>query len=107
MKKRLSITIMVAVATLFGTVIMPHSTSAIVPSGPAPLFQDECVVVGDNNKPLRVRATPGGRVIGSLRRGAHIVAYGWTSDSYGEQWVKIRYRRGVGYVSARFVFCGT
>lgn len=104
MKKRLSITMMVAQVLLFGTVIMPHSTSATVP---APLFQDECVVVGNNKKPLRVRATPGGRVIGSVRLGAHIVAYGWTSDIYGEQWAKIRYRRGVGYVSGRFVFCGT
>lgn len=107
MKKRPSITITVALAMLFGTVIMPPPTSATVPTGPAPLFQDECVVVGNNNKPLRVRATPGGRVIGSLRLGANIVAYGWTSDIYGEQWVKIRYRRRVGYVSSRFVFCGT
>ncbi len=106
MKKIISITATVALAMLFTAVIMPHSTSANASAGSSPLFQDNCVITGSDNRPLRVRATPGGRVIGSLKLGAHILAYGIEQDNYGNDWTRIKYRRGYGYVSTDYVSCG-
>jgi hypothetical protein len=106
MKKRISVTATLTLSMVFGTFILPHSTSAKAAPMSAPLFQDNCVVTGTNNTPLRVRATPGGRVIGSLKIGANIVAYGIEQDRYGSDWTKIRYRKGYGFVSTTFVSCG-
>lgn len=106
MKKRISITATTAVAMLCAAVFMPHSTSAKANTGSTPLLQDNCVITGSNNRPLRVRATPGGRVIGSLKLGAHILAYGIEQDNYGNDWTRIKYRRGYGYVSTDYVSCG-
>ncbi len=106
MKRKFSITITFALALLIGTIIMPHSTAAKATTGTTPLFQDNCVVRGDDNRPLRVRATPGGRVIGSLKLGTYILAYGIEQDNYGNDWTKIKYRRGFGFVSTQYVSCG-
>lgn len=106
MKNRILIAATLTLGMVFSAFILPHSTSAKASTTSAPLFQDNCVVTGTNNTPLRVRATPGGRVIGSLRLGAYIVAYDVVQDNYGDNWTKIRYKRGFGYVSTRFVSCG-
>lgn len=106
MKKRISITVGMALAVLFGTAVLPISTSATTSTEPAVVLQDNCVVKGSNNTPLRVRATPGGRVIGSLKRGANILAYGIEQDNYGNDWTKIKYRKGYGFVSTDFISCG-
>ncbi len=106
MKKRISITATILLAVLFAAVTMPLSTSAKANTGSIPLVQENCVVTGSNNAPLRVRATPGGRVIGSLKLGANILAYGTEQDNYGDYWTKIRFKRGFGYISTRFVSCG-
>jgi len=107
MKKRISITAPIVLAILFGTAVLPVSTSATTTNiEPVVFIQDSCVVKGTNNTPLRVRATPGGRVIGSLKLGAQIWAYGIEQDNYGNDWTKIKYKRGYGFVSTQFVSCG-
>lgn len=93
-------------AMLFATVLLPQTTSAGTAAGLKPMFQDNCVVVGDNALPLRVRATPGGRVIGSLKIGTQILAYSVVEDRYGNYWTKIKFKRGFGYVSTDYVSCG-
>lgn len=106
MKNRILITATLAVGMAFSAFILPHSTSAKTTIGSAPLFQDNCVVTGTNNVPLRVRATPNGRVIGSLKLGANIKAYGIEQDNNGDDWTKIKYRKGYGFISTQFVSCG-
>ncbi|MBK6748996.1 MAG: hypothetical protein KA956_04480 [Pyrinomonadaceae bacterium] len=106
MKKRISITASVALAMLFGTALLPQTTSASPSLTSTPLFQDNCVVTGNDDRPLRVRSTPGGRVIGSLKIGTQILAYNVVQDSYGNDWTRIKYRRGFGYVSTQFISCG-
>lgn len=105
MKKTISITAAIALAIAFGTVAMPVSATT-TGNGPAVFFQDNCVVTGTNNTPLNVRKTPNGRIIGSLKLGAHIVAYDLVQDSNGNDWTKIKFGRGFGYVSTQFVSCG-
>lgn len=104
MKNKLSITL--ALAMLFGTIILPHTTSAKTTTELTPITQDNCVVVGDNNLPLRVRATPGGRVIGSLKIGTQILAYDLVQDRRGNDWTKIKFGRGFGWVSTDYISCG-
>lgn len=106
MKKKISITAAITLALAFGAFILPNSTSAKAVATPAPLYQDNCVVTGNDNRPLRVRATPNGRVIGSLKLGANIKAYGIEQDSNGDDWTKIKYRKGYGFISTQFVSCG-
>lgn len=106
MKNRISIAAPLSMAVVFAAFIAPTSTSANATATSAPLFQDNCVVTGNDNRPLRVRSTPGGRVIGSLKIGANIVAYGIEQDNYGNDWTKIKYKRGYGFVSTQFVSCG-
>lgn len=106
MNKRILTIAPIAMAILFGTVAMPFEISGKARIVSAPLFQDNCVITGTNNKPLRVRATPGGRVIGSLKIGTQILAYGIEQDNFGNDWTKIKYRRGYGFVSTQFVSCG-
>ena len=67
------------------------------------ISQDNCVVVGDNDLPLRVRANPGGKVIGSLKIGTQILDYDVVQDNNGNDWTKIKYGRGFGYISTDFV----
>ncbi len=106
MKKRILMTAPIGLALLFGTTLLPVSSAATTTTGSAPLFQDNCVVRGDDDRPLRVRSTPGGRVIGSLKIGANILAYGIEQDNYGNDWTKIRFKRGYGFVSTQYVSCG-
>jgi hypothetical protein len=107
MNKKFSITSGIVLAMIFGITIMPASTSAsTIGNGPAVFFQDNCVVTGTNNTPLNVRRTPNGRIIGSLKLGAHIVAYDLVQDSNGNDWTKIKFGRGFGYVSTQFISCG-
>ena len=70
------------------------------------ISQDNCVVVGDNDLPLRVRANPGGKVIGSLKIGTQILDYDVVQDNNGNDWTKIKYVRGFGYISTDFISCG-
>lgn len=106
MKNKLSITAILVLAMLFGTIALPQTTSAYTFRNFTPTTQDNCVVVGDNNLPLRVRATPGGKVIGSLKIGTDIVAYNVVQDRYGNNWTKIKFRRGFGWVSTDYISCG-
>ncbi len=106
MKKKILMTAPFALALLFGTTLLPVSSAATTTTETATLFQDNCVVTGNDDRPLRVRSTPGGRVIGSLNIGANIVAYGIEQDNYGNDWTKIRYKRGYGFVSTQYVSCG-
>jgi len=106
MKTKLSITATLVLAMLFGTIVLPQTTSANTFTEFTPITQDNCVVIGDNNLPLRVRATPGGKVIGSLKIGTQILAYDLAQDRNGNNWTKIKFRRGFGWVSTDYVSCG-
>ena len=96
----------VALAMLFGAIAMPTSTSGNTASNAMPLFQDNCVVRGNNNIPLRVRSTPNGRVIGSLKVGTQIKAWDLTQDRNGVDWTKISWKRGYAWIATEFVSCG-
>ncbi len=106
MKNKLTITATLVLAMIFGTIVLPQTTSANTFTEFTPTTQDNCVVVGDDDRPLRVRATPGGKVIGSLKIGTQILAYDLVQDRYGNNWTKIKFKRGFGYVSTDYISCG-
>ena len=106
MKKKFSITAILVMSMLFGTIVLPHPTSANTITELTLLLQDNCVVKGSDDSPLRVRATPGGRIIGSLKVGTDILAYSVVQDRNGNNWTKIKYKKGFGYVSTQFISCG-
>lgn len=93
------------VAMFLGTFAMPNSASASTTAKPVLLMQDDCVVTGNNDIPLRVRSTPGGRVIGSLKVGSNIKAWDIQTKN-GVDWTKISWKRGYGWVATEFVSCG-
>ncbi|MBL8182730.1 MAG: SH3 domain-containing protein [Blastocatellia bacterium] len=95
-----------ALAMIFGVIAMPNSTVASPAANAMPMFQDNCVVRGNNNIPLRVRSSPNGRIIGSLKVGTQIKAWDLTTDSNGVDWTKISFKRGFGWVATEFVSCG-
>lgn len=81
--------------------------SSSAPKSKAPTGSyDNCVVTGNNSTPLRVRSSPGGGIIGSLKVGADIQAYDLVQDRNGENWTKIKFQGGTGYVSTQFISCG-
>lgn len=106
MKKKITITVALLMAMLFGTIVLPQTASADTFTEFTPTNQDNCVVIGDNDKPLRVRATPGGKIIGSLKIGTQILAYNAVQDRSGNYWTKIKFGRRFGYVSTDYVSCG-
>ena len=93
-------------AILFGTTALPTSTSAKETANALPFYQDNCVVRGNNDVPLRVRSSPNGRIIGSLKVGTQIKAWDLTTDRNGVDWTKISFKRGYGWVATEFVSCG-
>lgn len=99
---KISMVVTLFLAMTFGAVAMPTSTSA----NAMPFFPDNCVVRGNNNIPLRVRSTPNGRIIGSLKVGTQIKAWDLTTDSNGVDWTKISFKRGYGWVATEFISCG-
>ena len=107
MKNKLTVAATLVLAMLFGTIVLPHTTSAKTITEFSLITQDTCVVVGDNDLPLRVRATPGGKVIGSLKIGTQILTYNVVQDRFGTEWTKIRFKRGFGYVATDYISCGT
>lgn len=103
---KLTVVTAVVIAMLFGTMASTSNASAAAITGLTPARQDDCVVIGNNAVPLRVRSAPNGRIIGKLKVGANIKAWGLVQDRYGNDWTKIRWGRGYGYVSTQFVSCG-
>ena len=93
-------------AMLFGSMLVPNTTSANKIMELTPTIQQNCVVKGENDTPLRVRATPNRRTIGSLKVGSPIVAYEVVQDSGGNYWTKIKFKKGFGYVWTGFISCG-
>lgn len=103
---KLSITGTLALAMLVGAMAMPNSTSANSAAVAMPLYQDNCVVRGNNDIPLRVRSSPNGRIIGSLKIGAQIRAWDVVQDRNGVDWTKISWKRGYAWVATEFISCG-
>lgn len=103
---KLSMAATLALTIIFGAIAMPNSTSAYTTANTTPLIQDNCVVRGNNDIPLRVRSTPNGRIIGSLKVGANIKAWDLTTDRNGVDWTKISFKRGYGWVATEFISCG-
>lgn len=91
---------------LFGAIVLPRPTSANTMTKSTSATQDNCVVKGSDDSTVRVRKTPGGRVVGSLKAGADILAYDLVKDKSGKYWTKIKYKNGFGYVLTQFVSCG-
>jgi hypothetical protein len=106
MKNKLTITATLVLAMLFGTIVLPPSASAKTFMEFTPTTQDWCVVVGNNNRPLNVRRTPNGRVIGKLPVGADIQVWDLVTDRNGYDWTKITWGRGYAWVATEFVSCG-
>ena len=106
MKNKLTVTATLVLAMLFGTIILPQTTSANTITEFTPTTQDNCVVVGQNNLPLRVRATPGGKIIGKLKIGTQFLDYDVVQDNNGNDLTKIKYGRGFNYISTDFISCG-
>ncbi|MBK8303514.1 MAG: hypothetical protein WBC19_07550 [Pyrinomonadaceae bacterium] len=102
---KFSIVAVFAAAVLLGTFTMTSSTAASTTTGAMLFVQDDCVVIGNNDVPLRVRSTPGGRVIGSLNVGSNIKAWDIQTKN-GVDWTKISWKRGYGWVATEFVSCG-
>lgn len=103
---RFTIVTTAVLAVLFGTTASTSNASATAITGLSPVRQDSCVVIGNNSVPLRVRSVPNGRIIGKLKIGAHITAWDLVQDRYGNDWTKISWGRGYGYVSTQFISCG-
>lgn len=103
---KVSMVATIASAVLLGTFALPTSTSANITANAIPIFQDNCVVKGNNDIPLRVRSTPGGRIIGSLKVGAQIRAWNLVQDRNGVDWTKISWKRGYAWVATEFISCG-
>ncbi len=95
-----------ALTMVFGAVVLPGAAAADTAAEFVPLIQDNCVVRGNNSAPLRVRSTPNGRIIGSLKVGTQIKAWDLTTDRNGVDWTKISFKRGYGWVATEFVSCG-
>lgn len=106
MKNKFLITATLVMLMLFGTIVLSHPTLANTITEFTPTFQDNCVVKGDNDAPLRVRSTPNGKAIGNLKVGTDILAYDVVKDKNGKYWTKIKYKKGFGYVSTQFISCG-
>lgn len=104
MKLTLKATLALGIA--FAAMLMPNSTSASTATDAIPIFQDNCVVRGNNDIPLRVRSAPNGRIIGSLKVGTQIKAWDLVTDRNGVDWTKISFKRGYGWVATEFVSCG-
>jgi uncharacterized protein YraI len=60
-----------------------------------------CKVADPTGSPLNIRATPGGRVVGTIRNGRTVSISGSATDSQGRSWVFI----GRGWVLREFVAC--
>ncbi len=67
---------------------------------PAP-GQAKCVVTDPTGTPLNIRATPNGKIIGTLRNGASVAILDTAYDSRGRPWAYI----GTGWVFREFVTC--
>lgn len=101
-----SITATFAAALLFASIAVPGSASATTAATVLPPFQDNCVVKGSNNIPLRVRSTPNGRILGSLKVGSQIKAWDLVQDRNGVDWTKISWKKGYAWVATEFISCG-
>lgn len=106
MENKIWIIATLLLAMIFGTMLLPNTTSANKITNFTRLRQTNCVVKGDNDTPLRVRATPNGRAIGSVKVGSQIVAYEVVQDSGGNNWTKIKFKKRFGYVWTGFISCG-
>jgi len=51
--------------------------------------QDRCRVMDPSDTPLNVRATPNGRIVGTLKNGYQVVIFERTSDRSGKSWVYV------------------
>jgi hypothetical protein len=92
-------------AVLFGA--MASTSNASTATGGFTTFvQDDCVVIGNNSVPLRVRSAPNGRIIGKLKIGSHVTAWDLVTDRNGNYWTKIGWGRGFGFVSTQYISCG-
>ena len=103
---KISMIATLGLAMVFGAIAMPNSSSANTAADAMPFYQDNCVVRGNNDIPLRVRSSPNGRIIGSLKVGTQIKAWDLATDRNGVDWTKISFKRGYGWVATEFVSCG-
>lgn len=63
--------------------------------------QAECAVTDPTGTPLNIRATPNGRIVGTLRNGTRVSIETVTYDSQGRAWANI----GIGWVFREFIRC--
>jgi hypothetical protein len=69
---------------------------------------DRCKVTDPTGTPLNVRASPGGKLIGTLPNGTLVSVVGYGQDANGKPWAQIKHyqtNRMIGWVFREFISC--
>jgi hypothetical protein len=69
---------------------------------------EKCKVTDPTGTPLNVRATPNGKIIGTLANGIFVSILEYAADANGKPWVRVAYpetRKPIGWVFREFVSC--
>lgn len=90
------------------SVNLADGLSPEMPVARAPIANANYCVVATYQGNLRIRNSPGGRIIGALPRGSRFQAYDTQYDIYGSTWVHVQpvdTRYPVGWVSGNHIAC--
>jgi uncharacterized protein YraI len=69
---------------------------------------DRCKVTDPTGTPLNVRASPNGKIIGTLANGTLVSVAGYGEDANGKSWAQVKnYGTGklIGWVFREFISC--
>ena len=83
-------------------------TAAPAPVASRPIVNGTWCGIATQSGNLRIRNTPGGRIIGGIPRGSRVIAYYQTYDRGGFLWIQIQPNDGrypVGWVLANYLSC--
>lgn len=75
---------------------------------PAVASAETCKVTDPTGTPLNIRATPNGKVIGTLKNGTKIRRVDYADDNKGRPWVLAytdKTNKRIGWVYREFVSC--
>jgi hypothetical protein len=72
--------------------------------------EDVCKVTDPTGTPLNVRATPNGRIVGTLQNGREVYIEEASSDDKGKPWAKVSVvnkgkKQVLGWVLREFISC--
>ncbi len=69
---------------------------------------ERCKVTDPTGTPLNVRASPNGRIIGTLANGTSVAILAYENAANGKSWVKVETydtKKPIGWVFREFVSC--